>query len=146
MQYILVVYFILTSLKFQSPSLRLPIPLPSPLVCFLYLESVSVCCIHSLFLFFGFHVSDNVCYLSLSDISLSIRPSRSIHVVANSRISCFFNLVELYSIVCMYVYIYMYRFSYLSVGLLDGHLEKPVVLAIINNAALNIGVHVFFKN
>ena len=49
-----------------------------------------------------------------------------------------FFLAELYSIVYMY-YIFFIHSS------VDGHLGYFLALAIVNNAAVNIGVHVPFK-
>ena len=76
-------------------------------------------------------------YLSFSVwlISLSIIFSRSIHVVANVRVSFFF-MVELYSIV------YMYHFFIHSS--ISGHVGFFHILAIVTNAAVNIGVHLYF--
>ena len=60
-----------------------------------------------------------------------------IHVAANGIISFFF-MAECYSI----VYIY-HIFIHSSVDGLVGYLY---VLATVNSAAMNIGVHVFFSN
>ena len=67
---------------------------------------------------------------------LSMIICRSIHVAANDIISFFF-IAELYSI----VYMPHLLCPFLSV---DGHLGYFLVLAIVNSAVMNIGVHVSF--
>ena len=69
-------------------------------------------------------------------MSLSLIISRSMLVAVNGIVSFFFK-DEYYSI----VYIYHIFFIHLSV---DGHLGCFHVLAIVNSAAVNIGVHVSF--
>ena len=69
--------------------------------------------------------------------SLSIMVCRSIHVTANGVILLFFMAQE-YSI----VYVYHIYFIHSSV---DGHLGCLHVLATVNSAAVNIGVHVSFQ-
>ena len=79
-------------------------------------------------------ISYNTC-LSPSDLtSFSVTISRSIHVDANNKFSFFLWLI-------FFVSIYNIFFIHLSV---DGHLGCFHVLAVVNSAAVNIGVHVSF--
>ena len=68
--------------------------------------------------------------------SLSMIISRSIHVAANGIISFFF-MAELFYIVCMY-----HSFIHSSVYEHSGCFR---VLAVVNSAGMDIGVHVFFR-
>ena len=96
------------------------------------------CYIRSFYFLASTYLSDNIQYLSLYIwlISLSIIPSSSIHVVASGSTSwCFMS--EYHFIVCInHVF-----FIHSSV---DGHLCCCHTLATINNAVMNIGVHVSF--
>ena len=65
--------------------------------------------------------------------------SKSIHVVANGKISFFFFFVAEYH------FIVMYTTASLSINLLIKLLGWFHVFAIIDNAAMNTGVHVSFQ-
>ena len=79
------------------------------------------------------HVNDNIQYLSFSVwlISLSIVPSKSIHVVANGKISFFFYGWIVF--LCIYIPHLLYPFiCWWTPRLLP-------YLAIVNNSAMNLG-------
>ena len=73
--------------------------------------------------------------------------SRSIHVVANGKISCQWLILH----ICMYAYV---EYVYICVCVshvfcihasVDRQLDGFHILAVVNNAAVNIGVHVSFR-
>ena len=81
-------------------------------------------------------------YLSFSVwlMSLSVTPSKFIHVATTGKISILF-MVEWDSIIYIHIYIY-YIFIYSSV---DGHLGCFLSLVIVNNAAMNFEAHASFQ-
>ena len=76
-------------------------------------------------------------YVFLCLTSLSMITSRSIHIASNDIFSLSFYGSVIYHSMC----IYHIFFTHSSV---DGYLDCFHVLAIVNSAAVNIEVHVFF--
>ena len=87
-------------------------------------------------------------YLSLSDISLSIILSMSIHLAANGRISFILWLSSIplcvYVCVCVYIYIYTPHLLYLLYPFICWWTVELLPCAGSRTTAKNIGVHVSF--
>ena len=71
--------------------------------------------------------------------SFSITPSRSIHVIANGKVSFF-----LWLIFIIYIYINVYTHPSSSLSSVSGHSGCFHTLSIVNNTAVSIGVYVSF--
>ena len=115
-----------------------PLPFPLPFsnhkFVFCICEPVSVLHIHSFVYFLD---------LSLSDISLSIIFSRSIHIAVNGRILFVFMVEYLIHRLrrCGVFMCYIFFIHSCIEWLMDG----VQVLAIVNIAAVNMGLHVSFQ-
>ena len=86
--------------------------------------------------------SYDIC-LSLWLISLSIMPSRSIHVVANGKISLFFHYLWLSNNILLCVCVRVHMHACTASSSIDGYLVCFQILAMVSNAAVNRDAFIF---
>ena len=146
--------------KVKSPSIPIYLtsltlfylpPAPSPLVTTILLSVSMSSCLPCLFIcctqFYIPHTCETIWFLTFSIwlTLLSMTFSRSIHVVANDSILPF-----LVTVVVHNIYVYMY----ICVCACTPHLYPVIywrdlqlfhVLATVNSAAMNIGIHIFLQ-
>lgn len=74
----------------------------------------------------------------MSLTSLNVMPSRSVHVT-NGRHSSFFTAKF---IVCVYIYIWHFLYPFT----IEEHLGYFLLLAFVNNAAINMGMQIYLRS
>ena len=123
----------------------------------LHVNHWSILCIYELldledFLFFFFfkipHTRGSILYLSFSVWLnlLSKKPSRSTTLLKMARLLFFWWIIYIYNILMNYIYvcvcIYIYIFIHSSI---NEHLGCSHILAIINNATVNLEMYISFQ-
>ena len=101
-----------------------------------------------LFCFLGFPYRwSRIVFAFLWLISLRIRvASGSIQVVTNRKISPDFYGWVMFPCVCVCVFVCVLSHIFFTRSFNDGHLDCFRVLAIVNNAVVNIGLKLFFQS
>ena len=57
-----------------------------------------------------------------------------------SSLNLWLNNIPVCVCVCIYIYIYIYNHSFFILSTIDGHLDCFLILAIVNNTAVNTKV------
>ena len=125
---------------------------PSSLV-FIHFFSISLflfCKSGHLYYFSRFHIYKLIyLFFSFLVISLYMTCSRSIHISTNDPISFLLwqsSIPHVCVCVCVYMYIHTHTHHIIFIhSSVDGHLGCFHVLAVLNSAAVNIGMHVCFQ-
>ena len=146
--YLQLIYFIHSSLYLLIPYSYLALlPTGNHQFVLYTCESISVLLYSFIrFIFQTPHISDNIQYLSFSELFHSIILSRSIHIVANGKISSFVmeSNIPVCVCVCVCVFICVYHHIFFIHSSVDGHFICFYILPVVNNVFVNIGVNVSF--
>ena len=135
-QYLKIIYILnlISSFKLINSSLishpSLSLPLATRNLCFYKLEFLLL-----VFFLESTYKSVHITYLLCLTFSLSIMPSRSIHVLQMARFCSFLWMCNSPLHVLVYIQSFLYSPSNVCLH----------ILAIVSNAAINMGVHISFQ-